>query len=155
MKNYKFYFSILAMTLFVLIVACSEEQENANLGAVSLTFKKLTPDLDRQNDSIFIVDVIIESISPLQVISDEVTVMTAIDENGNQLEGLALIADAEGREVVRPGYFFNSGTQCWVWGRWITDTTTGQVDFQFGSASEQAYHNVCAPSGSYYAKIAT
>jgi len=151
MKNHKFYFSIFAIVLFALISACSEEQETEKVSVVSLKFKKSTANFEKESDSIFRVNVIIESISPLQVISNEVTVVTAINENGNQIEGLALM-DPEGRDIVRPGYIFNNATQCWVWGRWITNTVTGQTDFQFGSASEQAYHNVCAAAGSYYAK---
>ena len=119
---------------------------------VSLKFDSHSVSEGRELDSIILVDVIIESTSPLQVISDEVVVISGTDEDGAAAEGVVLANDPSGREIVRAGYIFNNATQCWVWGRWITNTDTGQVEFQFGTASEQAYHNICAPSGSYYAK---
>ena len=151
MKNYKLYFSILVIALLTTLWSCSEEHQNGSIGTVSLKFKNPSAETGRQNDSIILVDVVVVSASPLEVISDRVSVVRGVDEEGDSAEGVVL-TDLAGKEAVRAGYLFNNATQCWVWGRWITNTATGQTDFQFGSASEQAYHNICAPSGSYYAK---
>ncbi|CAM3498050.1 hypothetical protein FLLO111716_14365 [Flavobacterium longum] len=153
MKDLKLYFGILVLSVGVLFLAsCSDQESATQLQSVNLKFKNQDQVTRRLSDSIFSVHVIIESTQPLRVISDEVVVMEAHGENGESLEGIALITNDTAREISRAGYIFNNATQCWIWGRYVTNTSTGETYFQPGTASEQAYHNVCAPQGSYYAR---
>ena len=152
MRNLKIFFGILFTAVLVTSIGCSDDQQQKIVNTVSLKFKNPNIGFGRESDSIILVDVIVESTSPLRVVSNKVQVVSGNDENETFAEGLVLI-NMTGREVTRSGYIFNNASQCWVWGRWITNTVTGQTDFQFGTASEQAYHNICAPRGSYYAKL--
>lgn len=140
MKNSKTKFVILLMSLS--LSAASAFAQGKLLKDVSLAF---------QAGSTQKTLIKLDSFSPLKITSVQVSAIQAVDKSGKKIEGVVWNT-ADARNPTRSGYWFNSSTQCWIWGTYEILPGVDRVIFYPGTASEQAAHNVCAPLGEYYCK---
>lgn len=145
----------------IALFSCTDNDEELNSKeVVNLQFRRKSSAVSKNSETLINVDVNVLSYTPLEIESDEVMhIKIMMDESGIKSDGLVLVEDymnvsnnQSKRLIETSGYIFNSRTQCFMYGTYITDTDTGKWTFLFALPAVQAQMNKCAPSGQMYAR---
>jgi len=145
--------------LLGIIISCSEDETQTKINTLELKFPSLTTTNGRSSDDTQNYIVIIKSTSPLEIVSNELTVTKAVNAETGELSSVIIQNSPENLKAsaasrtsqadpgIKRGYMYD-GNDCFVWGTVIT-ASNGSVYFYPADATTQLLMNRCG-----YANVA-
>jgi len=139
-----------------IVISCSENESLTTLQALELKFPSSSESSARTSEKFETYKVMIKSTLPLVIISNDLTIVKAINsetgelssvvvqtENGN-LKELAGSRIAKAEPSIKRGYMYD-GNDCFVWGTIVT-ASNGEVFFYAADTTTQLLMNRCGYS---------